>query len=761
MNTIKSKITMITVLMLVTLSILLSVFSNIYYQHSKKLLLTGTSFSIADFAQNINKEILRIEDNSKDLALHGELFYQIDKNRKIAELTIIKLFNNYKYSLGGGIWFEPYAINKDKKLYCIYVFRNKDNQLISDYEFESEEYNYPEKGWYKEIFPNVTPQNNVAWSLPYYEKEGSNTLMVTAGSGIYNNGKLVGISTVDWEINSIIKSVMNIKPTKNSFALFADMTHDYIIATTDPYFDNSYLLGKPLKTLPWYNTNLKNTTYIEYHGKKYIPYVKTLDNGMILIVNIPKTELFQVILRHVALLFTLSMLSGVFISFLLYLVLKRSINKPIEILTDIAKNISCGNLNTEIKLERPLEFANLANTFNKMANDIKNITQERQRIESELSIAKSIQASSLPNVFPPYKDRKEFDIFANMEPAKEVGGDFYDFYFIDEDNFMFLTADVSGKGVPAALFMMTTKTLINYLALEKNSVEEMIKAVNKRVCTNNKQGFFVTMLLCIINIRTGKIKFINCGHNPPLIKQNNGKYEYLKLDTNIIIGAFEDAEFSISELQMSKGDTIFLYTDGLTEAVNNRLEMYGEDRLLDTLNRQNEPDVSGTIRYVKEDIKKFADGQPQSDDMTALMFRYNGCDDMTETYKDIAKKENFKHFNNWIETVSEKFNLPSDILYKLQLISEELYTNIFSHGYPDNEGEVEVSIRYTKNTLHISFSDNGTPYNPLERPEPDINLPLLERAEGGLGIFIVKKSVNDIRYEYKDGKNTLYMTINL
>ena len=169
MNTIRSKIIFITLLLLITLSFLLSVFSNIYYQHSKKLILIGTSFSIADFAQNINKEILKIEDNSKDLALHGELFYQIDKNRIIAENTIIKLFNNYRYSLGGGIWFEPYAINKDKKLFCIYVYRNKDDKVVLDNEFESEEYNYPQKSWYKEIFPNVTPENNVAWSLPYYE----------------------------------------------------------------------------------------------------------------------------------------------------------------------------------------------------------------------------------------------------------------------------------------------------------------------------------------------------------------------------------------------------------------------------------------------------------------------------------------------------------------------------------------------------------------------------------------------------------------
>jgi sigma-B regulation protein RsbU (phosphoserine phosphatase) len=203
---------------------------------------------------------------------------------------------------------------------------------------------------------------------------------------------------------------------------------------------------------------------------------------------------------------------------LLYCSLNHYIVNPIGKLTEIAKKIGKGE-DIQIKIEKPEEFAQLASTFDKMTKDIKSVTQERAKINSELSIAKSIQSSSLPNVFPPFPNRKEFDIFASMEAAKEVGGDFYDFFFIDDTKFMFLIADVSGKGVPAALFMMTVKTLINNMAQMDYSPKQLIEIINNKICQTNKQGFFVTVLIGITSITTGKTTLINCGHNLPLIKR--------------------------------------------------------------------------------------------------------------------------------------------------------------------------------------------------------------------------------------------------
>ena len=744
--------------MLVTLSLLFCSFTFLFLKNSKSLILESYFHSIAVFADNINKEILKIEDNAKDLALQGEMFYKIDKNKKMAEDAVVRLFENYEDSLGGGIWFKPYSVNKKKKLYCVYVYRNKMNKVVPDPAFETKEYNYPKQSWYVDIMPKLEEGYKIAWSLPYHEKVGSRALMVTAGSGIYYKNKLVGLSTVDWEIESIVNAVSQIKPTENSFALFADKTRDHIIATNDPYIDNNLLIGKSLYALPWYKDDLKQKTYFKYHNKKYIPYVKTLDNGMILIVNIPKHELFAILYKHVLVLFIGLMLISLTISALLYHVLKRYIDRPIDKLIQIANQIREGNLDTKIKIEKPEEFAKLAMTYSKMTEEIKNITKERERIESELSLAKAIQASTLPNVFPPFPDNTEFDIYAGMEPAKEVGGDFYDFYFIDKTHLMFLIADVSGKGVPAALFMMTAKTLINNIAQLGYSPQEMIKIINDKICSNNKHDFFVTALFGIVDINTGHLTFINCGHNPPLIKRADNSAEYLKLDSNIVMGIFGEVDFTVNEFNLNSGDTIIMYTDGITEAMNQEEELYGEERLLNIIKLNDSNDIKYLQNSIKENVREFTNNFPQSDDMTMLTFKYNGST-TKEVYKNAAKREYYEQYLTWFQNVCQKLNITPDIQYKLDLISEEIYTNISSYAYPDNDGTIEISLQKEGDLTTIQFIDSGIPFNPLERPDPNTTDFPPDRAVGGFGIFIVKNYAEKISYESVDGKNILTVTV--
>lgn len=757
-NTIKSKITLISFLTLLALCLLCTTFSYLYLKSAKNLIIKGASHSIATLAQNINKEIIRIEDNAKDLALQGEMFYYIDKNRSTAEQVIKDLFGNYEDSLGGGIWFKPYLI-QGKKYFCIYAFRNKDKKMVIDRQFESEEYNYPEKSWYKEIMPKLDEDEVVVWSSPYFEKEGSNTLMMTAGSGIHSHGKLIGLSTVDWEINSIIKSVSEMKITPNSFGLFADRKHDYIIASTDPYLANDTLIGKSLKNIPWYRDDLKQITYITYRGQKYVPFFKVLDNGMIYVVVVPKGELFKKLYHNVYMLFASLLFVGFLLSTLLYIGLKRNIDRPIHKLSDIANRIGSGDLNTEIKLEKPEEFARLAETFNIMAGDIKNITKERERIESELSLAQNIQSSSLPSEFPPFPDRNEFDIYASMTPAKEVGGDFYDFFFIDENRLMFLIADVSGKGVPAALFMMRVKTLINYVAKSGLSASEMLEEINRQICSNNKQGFFVTMLVGIVDVKTGKLTFVNCGHNLPIVKQGN-EYKYLNLNSNIVLGAFDSAKFEIDEIQMGKDDEIIMYTDGITEAANDKDELYGEARLLESINKTNSKALKSKVQEIRDDVKRFTQNYPQSDDMTMLIFKYNDKQ-VTTNFKSIAKKENYREFLNWLYSKFDEYKLADSVKYKLELSAEEIFTNIASYAYPSGDGEIEVRFEVKDNKLIMDFIDQGTPYNPLENPDPDVDFPPESREQGGLGIFIVKNSVDEISYRYEENKNVLTLGVNL
>ena len=445
---------------------------------------------------------------------------------------------------------------------------------------------------------------------------------------------------------------------------------------------------------------------------------------------------------------------GFIIPALLYYSMNRYIINPIGKLTDIAHKISKGE-DIQIKIEKPEEFAQLASTYDKMTKDIKLITQERAKINSELSIAKAIQASSLPNIFPPFPDRNEFGIFASMEAAKEVGGDFYDFFFIDENKFMFLIADVSGKGVPAALFMMTVKTLINNLAQIGYSPEQLIKTINKKICKTNNQGLFVTMLSCIADIKTGEINIINCGHNLPLIKRANGKYEYLKLNPNIVLGVFEDAEFEIYNTVLNPGDIIYTYTDGVTEATDNNNNMFGEERLYECINNIGENKISVIAEKVKNSIKHFTNSAVQSDDITMLIFKYNGNSNNIKTFKQTATLENYKSFYLWLQNTCKEWNINQELTNKLDMCAEEIFANITFYAYPGKEGSIEVKLENKNSDIIFEFIDYGLEYNPLEKPDPDINLPPEERPIGGLGIFMIKEMADKISYKRENNKNIL------
>ena len=743
-NTVKSKILAIVFSMLIVLSIVLGAFAYFYLKNSKFLIIHGASFSIGQFVQNINKDIIKFEDNARDLALMGEVHYNSTRERSVFEYIVKKVFKNYPESLGGGIWFKPETLSK---LYCVYAFRNKNQDILIDKRYETDEYNYPNQKWYKEITSKVTKENNIAWSSPYYEKEGGNTSMVTVGSGIYDNDKLIGISTVDWELNSIINSMKNMRPTPNSFVLFADEKNDFVIALTDPYLQNAELYGKSLKNVPWYNTNLRKITYITYHDEKYVPYVKNLDNGMSLIVCVPKYELFYFIILQVKILFTVLIIISVIISLLLYLGLNNNITRPIKILVDTAKKISKGNLDMTIRITRPEEFANLAETFDKMAKEIAIITKQREKIDAELNLAKSIQASSLPNIFPPYPERYDLDIYASMNPALNVGGDFYDFFFINEDKFMFLVADVSGKGVPAALFMMIVKTIVNGVFHAVDDIPYAIKYINNQIRINNKYNFFVTLLGGIVDLKANKISLINCGHNPPLIKRGNGDFEFVELDSNIVLGAIPDFDFSIKELDFNPNDEIYMYTDGVTEAMNKNGELYSEKRLKEILNLNKNLTIEDKCKKIKQNIDEYSSGVEQSDDITMINFKYFGKE---KKYRNIATKDNYKFFGLWLRDNMEKLEVPEEKRQNIELIFEEIYTNIFSYAYQNSQGEAELEIGKKENDIIITFTDWGTPYNPLEKPDPDIDLPPSERPIGGLGIYMVKQLAKSVEYKYEN-----------
>ena len=277
------------------------------------------------------------------------------------------------------------------------------------------------------------------------------------------------------------------------------------------------------------------------------------------------------------------------------------------------------------------EVENLSHALKRMERDINgyienltHVTAEKERIGAELSVATHIQASMLPCIFPAFPNRREFDIYATMTPAKEVGGDFYDFFLVDDDHLAVVIADVSGKGVPAALFMVIAKTLIKDHTQSGKPPEEVFTEVNRLLCEANDENLFVTAWMGILEISTGKLVYVNAGHNPPVIGRKNGETEFLRSRPGFVLAGLDFTKYRAGSLELMPGDLLYLYTDGVTEAMNTAQELYGEERLKRTLDANVSAAPEEIFKAVKKDLDDFVADAPQFDDITMLAMRYLG-----------------------------------------------------------------------------------------------------------------------------------------
>lgn len=484
-----------------------------------------------------------------------------------------------------------------------------------------------------------------------------------------------------------------------------------------------------------------------------------LTEGYRIVAVMPKSE--AALSRNVSVGVTTVMQIIVFAALfiMIFILVKRLVVENIYKVNDSLSAITEGNLDTVVDVRSHIEFDELSNDINSTVDTLKKyISEAEARIDAELAFAKAIQYSALPSVFPPYPNRKEFDISATMHTAKEVGGDFYDFYFVDDDTLAFLVADVSGKGIPAAMFMMQSKTLLKSYAESGMSVEEVFTNANEKLCEGNDAGMFVTSWMGLLNTKTGLVTFANAGHNPPLVKHADGSFTYLKTRPGFVLAGMEGIRYRKNEYQLEKGDVIYLYTDGVTEAMNVDNELYGENRLLDILNKNAESDTQTICDSVKTDVDIFVDKAPQFDDITMLCLKYNG--EETSSMKELtvaATVENIQVVTDFINEQLEASACPMKAQMQIDVAVDEIFGNIAHYAYGEKTGMATVGIEVEDNpqAAVITFTDSGVPYDPLTQPEPDITLSADEREIGGLGIFMVKKTMDEIAYEYRDGRNIL------
>ncbi len=433
--------------------------------------------------------------------------------------------------------------------------------------------------------------------------------------------------------------------------------------------------------------------------------------------------------------------------------------KSVGIIAGYLERIGSGELPDDpLKLKTRDEIADVAVSVNEMVEGLK----DRERIGAELSVATDIQANLLPKIFPAFPERKDFDLYASMNPAKEVGGDFYDFFMLDERHIALIIADVSGKGVPAALFMVTAKTLVKDHAQVGQTASEVFTTSNKLLCEGNDAGLFITSWMGIVDLATGEIDVANAGHNPPLIC-HDGKFEYLKQKPGFVLAGMEGIKYKSQTAKLEEGDILFLYTDGVTEATNINNELYGEQRLVDKLNENAGVEVNELVNIIKQDVMDFTGEAPQFDDVTMLCFKYIGGKVDLNIMEVDAVIENIPQITDFVDRRLEQMDVPVKTKFQIDVAIDEIVSNIAFYAYNGHVGYVRVEVEEASETgqVRIKFTDGGMPYNPLEREAPDITASAEERGIGGLGIHIVRKTMDDVRYEYENGKNILTIVKNI
>ena len=458
------------------------------------------------------------------------------------------------------------------------------------------------------------------------------------------------------------------------------------------------------------------------------------------------------------------------LSVLLILFVRKSIVKPINQLSRAArKYVSSRDTSgpseiSKLNIRTKDEIQTLSESIKKMEEEINDyidnlalVSREKERIGAELNVATQIQASVLPSTFPAFPDRSEFDIYAMMHPAKEVGGDFYDFFLIDNDHFAIVMADVSGKGVPAALFMMAAKNLLKSSALTMPSPKDILEHVNKQLCEGNDAEMFVTVWLGILEISTGRMLAANAGHEFPAIRRKDGRWELFKDKHGFVLAGMETARYKEYELNFEPGDKLFLYTDGVTEATDANNELFGTDRMLEALNDADDAAPHDVLTTVRQHINGFVKQAPQFDDITMLCFELKGSGEVRKVLNARTDNVTPEDVRQFVEGVLTAKNVEHSAATKLYVAVDEIVTNILQYSGAQS---LDITCSANDEKAVITFSDDGIPYNPLEREDPDVTLSAEERKIGGLGIYMVKKTMDAVEYESRDGRNILTITKN-
>ncbi|MFA7633695.1 MAG: SpoIIE family protein phosphatase [Thiohalomonadaceae bacterium] len=564
------------------------------------------------------------------------------ENNQISDRELLMMLRraleNTPEIYGSTIAFEPAALSGSQRRYAPYLYR--DGADIKAIQLE-DSYDYLLQDWYQ--IPREL--GHAEWSEPYYDEGAGNSLMATYSAPFYagtgKDRRIMGIVTADISLDWLTQTIGAIKVLDTGYAFLLSRNGAIV---THPVSD--YIMNETIFTLAAAaddramrdvgRSMLRGESgFVTYRDFTAAParlsYGPIPAAGWSLAIIFPEDELFAGVRELTFTVATIGLL-GMLLIALVVVLISRSITQPLRLLAVATGRMSGGDFDVLLPAQTARdEVGDLSRAFAAMSRDLQKYIRElvattsaKERIEGELSIAHDIQMSILPKMLPPFPNCEEFNLFAVIEPAKEVGGDFYDFFHLDENHLCLVIADVSGKGVPASLFMAVTKTLIKATARMGLSPADILARVNNQIAQDNDQSMFVTVFCAVLDLRDGELIYTNAGHNPPVLIPRQGAPRYLPKSCQLVIGAMADFPYRSESMVMAPGDRLLLYTDGVTEAMNLQDELYAEERLLTVSAALQHQAIADIIKGTVVNIKEFAGSAPQSDDITIMAIEYLG-----------------------------------------------------------------------------------------------------------------------------------------
>lgn len=571
-------------------------------------------------------------------------------------------------------------------------------------------------------------------------------------------------------IEDLVSILKTVKPYKHSFVLMTDDTGKFLYTGNPDEIRNSP--ADRTKILSAMNSGERGMQEVFQKSRlSLLIYEPVGWNGLSVAVVCSRIDIisgYKTLIFWGAVAFIIGLL--VLFSCCAYAVWR--LVRPLHLFAESAMSIAGGNLETPLpEIHSEDELLQLRRSFEYMQTSLRQhiaelevTTAGRERMQSELKIAHDIQMGMIPTVFP---ERDDLDLYASMTPAKEVGGDLYDF-IIENDELFFIIGDVAGKGVPASLYMAVTRTLFRNLAGNYQSAANIMREMNHAIASTNESFIFVTVFVGVLDLKTHHLTYCNAAHNAPVLIQKDGTCRLLEVETNLPVGVEDRYLYEEQQLDFPEGTALLLYTDGLTEAVymsNSGIRrLFGEERVLHDVEKNSNASGSEVIDYLKQHVTVFADGTEQSDDLTLMFLRHgmsHGGSSLSSR-RIIMKNEMTEvgRLRGFFFSVCREYGIDGEVAKTLNLAVEEWVANVINYAYPKGmRGHVEVTADVRDNVLTLVIKDHGVAFDPTKHAEVDTDAELDERSVGGLGIHLVRSIMDTMSYERTvDGYNVVTLT---